>query len=204
VLVYDRTCVRDRGRLTPIWAAGARLYRALGRIDAVRGVDSWHEALAWIASHTEPIHEIQYWGHGRWGYALVRDDMLDASSIQWRHRSALAAVRDHLAPDALVWFRSCQVFGARAGHDFAQRLSDFLGARVAGHTYIIGYHQSGLHGIAPGTRPDWPADEGLLEGTPDEPRRARWSKPWSPRTITALAGRVPHQWFARPTQAGGA
>src|SRR5204862_4178123 len=130
------------------------------------------------------------------GCALVRDDLFDVAAIRWRQRSVLAGVRDRLAPDALVWFRSCEVFGARAGHDFAQHLADFLGARVAGHTYIIGYHQSGLHGLAPGMRPDWSPEEGLLEGTADEPRRARWSKPWAPHTITALAGRIPTKWFA--------
>ena len=33
VIVYDRTCVRTRGRLSPIWATGARLFRGIGRID---------------------------------------------------------------------------------------------------------------------------------------------------------------------------
>ena len=190
VVVYDRTCVRDRGRLSPIWALGARLYRRLGRVDAVHGVASWEEAFAWLASH-ETISELQYWGHGKWGRAFVREDVLDATRIP-----QLAAVRERLAPDALVWFRTCETFGAHAGHDFAQRLADFLGARVAGHTYVIGFHQSGLHGLAPGTRPHWPADEGLLEGSPQAPERARWSKPWAPNTITALTGQVPARYFS--------
>lgn len=183
--------MHDRGRLSPIWAAGARLYRRLGRIDAAKGVASWDEALAWLATH-ETISELQYWGHGKWGCALVREDVLDAARIP-----QLAAVRARLAPDALVWFRTCETFGAHAGHDFAQRLADYLGARVAGHTYVIAFHQSGLHGLAPGARPDWSAEEGLIEGTPREPLRARWSKPWAPNTITALTGRVPARYFAR-------
>jgi hypothetical protein len=72
-----------------------------------------------------------------------------------------------------------------------------LGARIAGHTYVIAYHQSGLHGIAPGARPNWSVDEGLLEGDARDPQRARWSKPWSPHTITALTGTIPSAWFAR-------
>lgn len=196
LLVYDRTCVRKRGRLTPIWKTGAALYRRLGRIDAVHGATSWDDALAWLASHDAPIEEIQYWGHGKWGQAFVDEDALDAGALAGRHAAAVAAIRERLAPDALWWFRTCETFGAHAGHDFAQRFADTLGARVAGHTFIIGYHQSGLHGLTPGTRPDWPADEGLREGSPDEPRRARWSMPWSPRTVTALTAAVPSAWFA--------
>lgn len=179
-----------------MWKLGAGLYRRLGRIDAARGVDSWDDAFAWLASHAEPIREIQYWGHGKWGRALVDEDAFDARSLAGRHHAALAAIRERLAPDALVWFRTCETFGAHAGHDFAQRLADTLGARVAGHTYVIGYHQSGLHGLAPGMRPTWSPDEGLLEGSADDPQRARWSKPWAPNTITALTGRIPTRWFA--------
>jgi len=197
VIVYDRTCVTTRGWLTSAWAAGARLYRKLGRIDAAHGVASWDEALAYLESQTEPISELQYWGHGKWGCAFVDNQALDATSLP-----RLAGLRERLAPGALVWFRTCETFGARRGHDFAQRLADYLGARVAGHTYIIGFHQSGLHGLAPGMRPDWPVDEGLAKGSPEEPQRARWSTPFRPRTITCLHGRVPEAWFAQETDSG--
>lgn len=196
VVVYDRTCVRTRGRLSPIWATGTHLYRALGRIDAARGVASWDEALAWLAAQPAPIREIQYWGHGKWGGALVESDMLDASAFRTR-RARLEAVRERLAPDALIWFRTCETFGAKPGIAFAEQLADFFGARVAGHTYIIGFHQSGLHGLAPGARADWSAEEGLAEGTPEAPVRARWSRPWHPRTVTALHGAIPTEWFTR-------
>jgi hypothetical protein len=198
VMVYDRTCVRTRGHLTPVWATGGALYRGLGRIDAAHGVASWDEALAWIAAQEAPITEIQYWGHGTWGGAWVGTDLLDANVFRETHRlhAGLVAARARLAPDALVWFRCCHTLGARAGIDWAERLAEFLGARVAGHTYVIGFHQSGLHGVAPGVRADWTADEGLSEGTVDAPLRARSSRPWAPRTITALHGEVPAAWFA--------
>ena len=196
VVVYDKTCVTTRGRLSPIWAAGARLYRGVGRIDAVYGVASWDEALTWLATHKEPLREIQYWGHGKWGNALVGEDVFDATALTER-RAQLEAVRERLAPDALVWFRTCQTLGAKRGIDFAERLGDFLGARVAGHTYIIAFHQSGLHALAPGSRADWAPDEGLREGTPDDPQRAKWSRPWLPRTITALTGAIPANWITR-------
>jgi hypothetical protein len=196
LLVYDRTCRRGRRGLSPVWATGSRLYQRMGRIDAALGVASWDEAFAWLARQ-ESIEEIQYWGHGRWGRALVGDDVFGLDTLA-RYALELARVRERLVPNALVWFRTCETLGARAGHDFAMRLADSLGARVAGHTYIIGFHQSGLHGLYPGMRPDWPADEGLADGDPDAPRQALWSRPWAPRTITALAGRVPQAWFSRP------
>jgi hypothetical protein len=193
-LVYDRT----QRWLTRAWATGSLLYRGLGRLDQVRGVVSWDEALDWLGGLREPISEIQYWGHGKWGCALVRGSPLDVRSLSAR-RPQLEAVREHLAENALLWFRTCETFGARAGQDFAERFADFFGARVAGHTHIIGSLQSGLQGLRPGERAHWRAEEGLREGTPDAPLRAHGSAPWRPRTITALAGRVPERWFASAT-----
>jgi hypothetical protein len=196
VVVYDKTCVKTRGRLSPVWAAGARLYRALRRIDAAHGVASWDEAFAWLASRREPLDEIQYWGHGKWGRVLVADDSFDVDALVAR-RAQLEAVRERLAPDALIWFRTCETLGAAPGIDFAERLADWFGARVAGHTFIIGFHQSGLHGLAPGSRADWSAQEGLAAGTAADPQRAKWSRPWLPRTVTALTPAVPAAWITR-------
>jgi hypothetical protein len=70
---------------------------------------------------------------------------------------------------------------------FAEGLAGFLGARVAGHTYKIHVHQSGLRGLAPGARADWSPEEGV--GT--------WSHPFAPRTITCLRGSVPEGWLTR-------
>lgn len=193
-LIYDRT----QHGLTRAWATGSVLYRGLGRLDVVRGVASWDEALDWLGALREPIREIQYWGHGKWGRALVERTVLDVRSLHTR-RPQLEAVRERLAPDALLWFRTCESFGARAGHDFAERFSEFFGARVAGHTHIIGSMQSGLHGLRPGERAHWSPAEGLREGTPEAPLRAHGSALWRPRTITALGGRVPDAWFAPPT-----
>ncbi len=204
LMVYDRTC---RAKLVPFglstaWAAGATLYRRLDRIDAAFGARSWDEALGWLASYArgQPIEEIQYWGHGRWGRVFIDREMLDASALAPNHRLArrIAAVRERLVPDgrALVWLRTCEAFGATKGQEFAKRLADGLGARVAGHTFIIGALQSGLHGLSPGRTPNWPADEGLREGTPDAPARAHGSGLGLPNTITCLEGTVPEPWFA--------
>ncbi|HVV82109.1 MAG TPA: hypothetical protein VHE35_03485 [Kofleriaceae bacterium] len=196
VLVYDRTCVRRGGGLSIPWAAGAVLYRAARRLEAARGVASWDEALAWLATLAAPIDELQYWGHGTWGAARVGDERLDARSLLRGHPHRQALDRVGFGPAPLVWFRTCQTVGARAGIAFAESLADLVGGRVAGHTHVIGFHQSGLHGVAAGRRADWSPDDGLRDGTPDAPRTARPSRPWAPRTITCLHGRVPDDWFA--------
>ncbi len=198
VLLYDRTCTWRGGALSHAWAAGSRLYRSLGRIDEAHGVAGWDEALAWLAARPAPVAEVQYWGHGTWGGAWIDRERLDASALVAGHalHPALRAVRAQLAPDALVWFRTCETFGARRGIAFAEALADFLGARVAGHTHVIGVHQSGLHGLVPGARADWSPDEGLAAGTAEAPQRARGSRPWAPRTITCFTPEVPASWFA--------
>lgn len=203
LLVWDRTCLRTRGvpvGLSTAWKNGAVVYRSLGRLDDAHGVASWDEALTWLATvrPDEPVDEIQYWGHGNWGRVLVDDDVLDATALAETHRlrPKLAAVRERLSPDALVWLRTCEAFGARAGQDFAQRLADFFGVRVAGHTHVIGALQSGLHGLRPGSAPDWSPDEGIAEGTASAPVRAHGSSPFRPRTIHFMTNAVPASWFA--------
>jgi hypothetical protein len=197
LLVYDRTCARPIG-LSTAWWAGAGIYRGLGRIDDARGVSTWEEALGWLGERDGPIAEVQYWGHGKWGAALIDRDPLDARALAAGHRlhRGIEALRERLVPGALVWFRTCETFGAARGLDFARRLAEHLGVRVAGHTFIIGVHQSGLHGLLPDAVPDWSPSEGLAEGTPDEPRRARWSSPLAPRTITCFSAEVPAAWFS--------
>jgi len=199
LMIYDRTC---RGRrflpgLSHAWASGAVLYRALGRLDATRGVESWDEALAWLADY-EPerrIAEIQYWGHGRWGSPRVSGQILETEMLLRAHprRAALERVASRMLEDdrGLFWFRTCETFGAHAGLEFARVFADTIRCRAAGHTYIIGHWQSGLHSVLPGRTPDWSPDEGLLEGTPDDPKRAAWSKARAPNTISFLHGRIP-------------
>lgn len=203
LMIYDRTCITKRAPvgLSTAWAAGSVLYRGLGRLDAAHGATSWDDALTWLATYAPnmPIAEVQYWGHGRWGRVYVDQDVLDASAFSPGHRLAphLAALRERLVPggEAIVWLRTCESFGGTAGHDFAARLADGLGARVAGHTFIIGALQSGLRGLLPGHAPDWPADEGIAEGTADRPVRAHGSGIRKPRTITCFEGVVPPAWF---------
>jgi len=197
-MIFDDTC-RGGGApigLTHSWIAGALLYRGLGRLDAHVGARSWDEALAWLCDK-EPdreIAEIQYWGHGRWGEARIDREVLDEQALVPGHRlfPYLETIRARLqGPESLVWFRTCETFGAVRGKAFARKLSRFLGCRVAGHTHIIGPLQSGRHCLGPEDEPSWPDDEGVEEGTADAPRKARWSKPGAPNTITCFHGAIP-------------
>jgi hypothetical protein len=200
LLVYDATWARGTARsllqsgLTSSWIAGGALYAALGRLDERKGAGSWAEALSWLASvrAEHPIQEIQFWGHGRWGRAFIGADVLDEGSLSssHAHHDALARVRDRLAPNALWWFRTCETFGTRTGHAFATSWTRFFRARAAGHTYVIGPWQSGLHSLGPGEEPSWSEHEGLDAQT----KRAVMSSPSAPRTITCLHGAIPAGW----------
>lgn len=199
LMVYDQTCrgAALRPGLTHAWWLGAQLYRTLGRLDATKGVRSWGEALEWLAEFRpdRPIAEVQYWGHGKWGRARVDEEPLELDSLATKHElhAPLKRVAKRMLPEerGLWWFRTCETFGALPGHRFAQAFSDFMGCRAAGHTYIIGHIQSGLHSIAPGAEPDWPIDEALREGSPESPKRAYWSGFRAPNTITCLRGDIP-------------
>lgn len=198
LMIYDRTCTGPRLRpgLSHAWSTGAVLYRRMQRLDATFGARTWGEALAWLAQvePTRRIAEVQFWGHGKWGRAMIDRQSFDASALQPGHalHRDLAAVRERLSgPEALWWFRTCETFGARPGHDWARRLTDFLGCRAAGHTYIIGVWQSGLHSLRPGEAPTWSVEEGLKAGTTEDPKEAYWSRRREPNTIHCLSGQVP-------------
>jgi len=198
-MVYDRTCTGRRRRpgLSHAWGSGEVLYSALGRIDHAIGVSSWDDALRWLGTigGDAPIAEIQYWGHGKWGLARVDAQALDADALAPSHRwaPALDRIADRLLPQgrSSVWFRTCETLGCVPGQEFAQRFTERLGCRVAGHTFIIGHWQSGLHTLAPGETPRWSVREGLKQGSPEAPTDAHWSRLWHPNTITFLNGTIP-------------
>jgi hypothetical protein len=177
------------------WTLGGPLYRALGRVDAAFGASSFASALDWLARYEDhrPISEVQYWGHGKWGRVFLGRETLDRAALQPQHplRPKLDALRERLTPNALLWFRTCETLGAQPGQDFAAALADYSGARIAGHTFVIGYFQSGLHELAPGMPPHWPANEGLARGTAESPLLARTSGPHEPHTITCFTGQIP-------------
>ncbi|HEY8206351.1 MAG TPA: hypothetical protein VIG99_02640 [Myxococcaceae bacterium] len=189
LMVYDRTC----GALTTSWWLGGHLSRALGRLDDRAGFDRWPDALRWLRDRScaegRPIGEIQYWGHGHPGLVRMAGERLDRSALSPGHPlfQDLEALRDHLAPggQALFWFRTCETFAGPEGHAFARAWTRFFSARAAGHTFIIGPLQSGLHVLDPSGEPDWPLDEGGHV----------WSSLRAPATISFLHGTVtPGPW----------
>jgi hypothetical protein len=213
-MVYDQTCTRDFPKprragkllegapwpgLSHSWWVGGVLYSALGRLDDWHGFSNWGAALAWLAEHRgdEDIAEIQFWGHGKWGSARIDQEALDISVLDpsHEHHDKLLAIRERLrrhdGQRPLWWFRTCETFGAQCGHEFARAWAEFFDCRAAGHTYVIGPYQSGLHTIEPGELPRWSVNEGIIEGTAEQPRRARWSTRGEPNTITCLHGTIP-------------
>ncbi|HEX9298221.1 MAG TPA: DUF4347 domain-containing protein, partial [Polyangiaceae bacterium] len=165
LILYDRTCVNRAGLgLTRAWSAGSVLYSVLRRSDGAHGAQNWEEGLEWLSSFRadQPIDEVQYWGHGKWGRLLLAGASLDAGALLASHRyhRALRDIRERLSDRARIWFRTCETFGAAQGHDFAHRCTDFFGRPAAGHTFIIGYWQSGLHLLEPGNAPTWAPTEG--------------------------------------------
>ncbi len=198
LVVWDRTALSSAKGvpwLTLAWWVGVRLYRALGRIDASHGATSWSDALAWLAevSPGRAIDEVQFWGHGRWGVVLIAQDRLDARALEPSHplHGGLVAVRERMRATSQWWFRTCETFGRTDGHQFAQRWTRFFGCRAAGHTYVIGAWQSGLHTLRPDESPTWSVDEGL---TRDDLSKGAPSSPGAPNTITCLHGAIPDGW----------
>jgi hypothetical protein len=182
--------------LSHAWTAGRHLYRGLGRIDGGFGAATWAEALDWLATTRtpQPIAEIQFWGHGRFGQALVAGEVLDARALRPGHplQEKLQRVRDRMLRGnaGLWWFRTCETFGTSAGQQFARAWTDFFQCRAAGHTHVIGVWQSGLHLLAPGAEPHWSADEGLVADAAAGPQ-ALPSRAGAPNTISFLTGRIP-------------
>ncbi len=196
LLVYDATQqARSPRALGLAWHAGSYLYRGLGRIDAAYGARNWADAFEFLATYGSgrSLGEFQFWGHGKWGRALIQGESFDRRALASSHAlfPRLTAVRERLEPGALVWFRTCETLGAQAGQDFARALADHLGARIAGHTFVIGVFQSGLHSLSPGASPSWSVSEGIASGTPDRPERALSSGPGRPNTVTCFDGVVP-------------
>jgi len=196
LVIYDATQLSRGPRALGLsWKYGTRLYRGLGRTDGAYGAQGFADAFAWLASHepARPIAELQFWGHGKWGRVFIDREPLDRGVLRagHPHHSAFNAFRERLAPGALLWFRTCETFGAIPGRDFAAALGDATGARVAGHTFVIGFYQSGLHCLRPGQTPTWAAGEGLARGSVERPEAALPSSPNAPNTVTCLSGRIP-------------
>ncbi|WP_437875331.1 DUF4347 domain-containing protein [Sorangium sp. So ce513] len=182
--------------LTPIWRAGALLHRMMGAADAWESASSWAEGLGWAAraarERGRKIRSLQVWGHGGWGYMRIGKTRLDEAALRPGSPldEAITALKGELAgPDALVWLRCCSAFG-HTGQAFARALADRLGCRVAGHTYIIAFYQSGTHSLRPGEAPGWDPREGV-RFSGGAPAGALWSSRTAPNTVSCLTADLP-------------
>lgn len=182
--------------LSPIWRAGTVLHRLAFAADASLGAASWEEALSWAVrvsrENNRPIASLQIWGHGSWGAMRLGPSALDGAALLRRH--ALGPLLDDLrsrleGPEAVFWLRCCSAFG-HTGRRFAADAADRLGCRVAGHTYVIGFFQSGTHSLRPGETAAWDEREGvqLVRG---QPAAALVSTPNAPNTVSCLAFGLP-------------
>ncbi len=219
-MVYDRTddariliprivrrtdgTAAGTGGLSKFWRLGGVYHRAALRAHAVFGATSWHEALGFAATTAEtmsrPIDELQFWGHGGFGFMLMDEEPLSAHSIQDQHSALVHRLKAQLRPSSLVWFRCCSAFGSADGKHFAKRMAAALGAGIAGHTHIIGFFQSGLHLLRPFAEPHWSDDEGVERNAQGAAQGARESSIRGPNTITALRMGLP-RWAAAEGQA---
>ncbi len=219
LLVYDATWEGPwyQPLLTSSWKAGGALYKSHPHaVDESFGATSWEEALAWLCSVRpgEPIDSVQYWGHGFYGRVYVGRDILDVDALaagHARHNDLLALRQRMRGESSLFWFRTCSTFATPRGIAFARAWTRFFGCRAAGHTFVIGPLQSGLHSLGPSDEPTWAPTEGVSAEVrkkrrtalvPEDvgadkygaERVALGSRPWSPNTITCLHGAIPDGW----------
>lgn len=185
VTIYDAKPGPGVGQwfLKTSWRVGCALQKFFGAVDEYHGAESWDDAVAWLLTK-QNITSLQYWGHGSPGIVWLAQKPMPYG--------ALLPVKAALAPFALVWFRCCSVFQGRAGYAFAKTLADAMGCTVAGHSYIIGLWQSGLHTHRAGWHCGWSIDEGA-----EKLRCPRWPtylRPWLPRTVFCLTTEVPKEW----------
>lgn len=179
------------------WITGGKFYKLFRSVEHHDGFDNWIDALNWI-SEVEPnkkINSIQFWGHGSPGRVWINGDALSIRSLTYDspHYYFLKKIKERLATDSTIWFRSCNVFTGSDGKFFSIAFSQFMQSRIAGHTYIVGPWQSGLHTIKPGQRPSWNISEGLKKEE-DGKIKKLWSMPWEKNTIFCLTNKIPEGW----------
>ena len=192
----DPSTIDLRSGMARSWFANGGLYRNLRTLDAAKGFDAWEDALGWLATYSsgQKIAEVQFWGHGSPGHVWMNGQILTAHSFFGHHGPALRRLTHRLLPGSTVWLRTSGTFAGEAGHEFAQVWSQALECRVAGHTFDLGFFQSGLHAVTPDEVPQWPLTEGIAEGTPVKPIVLRKSMPWCVNTLTCLSSAVPPRW----------
>lgn len=179
------------------WIAGGHFYKMFRSLEETKGCMDWIDALKYLSSvqPEKKIDTIQFWGHGTPGRVWINNDFLSVRSLlaSSPHRAQLLKLKERVTPETVIWFRSCNVFAGQEGHLFAIAFCQFMNCVIAGHTFIVGPWQSGLHTIRPGERPNWSKEEGLIKKEDGSVEKV-WSKPWSPNTVFCLTGKIPKGW----------
>lgn len=161
VLLYDATQIGKGSRqLSLIWAVSGRF---VGGFDHRIAAVSWSQAIRAIEEirSESKISQVQFWGHGSPARPMVNGQGLSPAAM-----TDLSGV-GQFDPDAIVWFRGCEVFEGRYGQRFAQESAAALKCKVVGHTRVVSgnekgipslrtvFWQSGCYGLRPGETPHW-------------------------------------------------
>ncbi len=200
LMIYDNSSLKDAlapsDYLATSWKLGSSLYKTFRMLDKVKGVSSWEKAIDWLIEETktEPASMIQFWGHGYPGYALIGHEFLSAYTFDNKVMGEkLRTLGKQLVPETVFWFRTCGTIAGRDGHEFAERFSSEMNCTVAGHTYLIGLWQSGLHTLQAWDKANWPITEGINKKA-DGTISLKASHPFAQNTITCLSGNLPVKW----------
>ncbi len=177
VLIYD--AVETNLGLAAGWRIGSLFYK----FDEVIPATSWNQVFEKLLAIPGTIHEIQWWGHGNPGIAVLNGLALNQNNANW------PLLKNKLPTNGsgLIWFRCCASFQGEKGKKFALDLANKLNCKVAGHTYNIGFpFHSGLHSVTPLKIPSWSNIEGLgIDG------KTKSSSLFAPNTIYMWQDKLP-------------
>ena len=157
IVIIDST---GSGALDVSWQVAAFITTAANRFTDRVEAHSWKDAadalLRMNVEHGDaPIDEVQFFGHGSPGAALIGADRLTADSLAEPHWQA---VRHIFGTPGIFWFRTCESLNGDAGRALANAVADHFGEermRVAGHTQFIHAVHPGLVVKVPGQRASW-------------------------------------------------
>jgi hypothetical protein len=184
LMIYDASEEDRNPFLAASWFWGARLYKARNKLDHYKGVRSLDEMIEYVLKF-DSVDELEFWGHGREGAFFI-----DNKRIGWNNLAErFGDMRNVFHDDSLIWWRTCSTFHGEYGHRFAATAAEVFKCRVAGHTFIIGPWQSGLHSLEPGQDPYWPENEGDKNKS-----EVRSSAPWHRNTIFCTKADIPSGW----------
>ena len=150
IIVYDATSAN--GLLGLTWNAAALLAMAKHSCIIIPAT-SWDDCVEKLLQHRD-VDEVQFWGHGWNGQALIGDDRLTVDRLRsdkWQRLGNAGVIRT----SGLIWFRTCNTFNTDIGRTFAETLANTFHCKAAGHTVIIHVTQEGLNWVEPGQRADW-------------------------------------------------